>query len=545
MRKRLLACALIVAAGAVALVAAFAGDAGPRAAGAASHREAPLISMDPTADITDFFMFRSYEAGQEDKVVLVMNVIPAQEPSAGPNYYNFDPSVRYSFNIDNNLDGRAEDIRIEFQFRNEIRGVVDALGLPLSYVGGLPPQGGPVIPPITNLGKPGDDPGGNAGLGLRQKYSVTLRQGQSATGRTVLSDDLIAVPSNVGPRTMPNYRNLAAQGIYNLGNGIRVFAGQRQDPFYIDLGAAFDSLNLRAIPPVVNDAMGNVNQFGVDMLSNFGVNTIAVELPASLLTADSGGAGAGTGATSQPLLGAYASTERPKVSVRGGAVFGSNDKRVDAGAGRDAGPFVQVQRLANPLVNELIIGTKDKDRWNALSPDQEQLFLGYYLKPRVAAALQLAFGLPTGCALPVPGCQPSPPAGAVLSPPLENFNRTDLVAVLLQYPGATPGLYADLLRLDLRTPVTRPVSAQNRLPAVLGGDTAAWPNGRRPRDDVTDVAVRVVGGPRYIEARAGDGVNIDDAPLPDAFPFLATPADGRDYMINGQQTPHLNPPPRR
>ena len=467
MKKRVLACVLIVAAGAVALVAAFAGETGPRAAEAASHREAPLIAMDPTADITDFFMFRSYEAGQEDKVVLVMNVIPGEEPSAGPNYYNFDPSVRYSFNIDNNLDGRAEDIRIEFQFRNEIRGVVDALGLPLSYVGGLPPQGTAVIPPITNLGKPGDDPGGNAGLGLRQKYSVTLRQGPSATGRTVLADDLISVPSNVGPRTMPNYRNLAAQGIYNLGNGIRVFAGQRQDPFYIDLGAVFDSLNLRAIPPVVNDAMGNVNQFGVDMLSNFGVNTIAIELPARLLTADAGGAGTGAGATSQPLLGGYASTERPKVTVRSG--------------GRDVGPFVQVQRLANPLVNELIIGTKDKDRWNALSPDQEQLFLGYYLKPRVAAALQLAFGLPTGCALPVPGCQPSPPAGAVLNPPLENYNRTDLVAVLLQYPGATPGLYSDLLRLDLRTPVTRPVSAQNRLPAVLGGDAAAWPNGRHRR----------------------------------------------------------------
>ncbi len=531
MRKRLLACALGVAAAAVALVAAFAGGAGPGAATAASHREAPLIANDPTADITDFFMFRSYEAGQDDKVVLIMNVIPAEEPSAGPNYYNFDPSVRYSFNIDNDRNGSAEDIRIEFQFRNEIRGAVDALGLPLSYVGGLPPQGTPVIPPITNLGKAGDDPAGNAGLGLRQKYSVTLRRGPSATGRTVLADDLIAVPSNVGPRTMPNYPRLAAQGIYDLGNGIRVFAGQRQDPFYIDLGAIFDSLNLRALPPVVNDAMGNVNQFGVDMLSNFGVNTIAIELPARLLTADGGGAGTGPGATSQPLLGAYASTERPKVTVRAG--------------GRDVGPFVQVQRLANPLVNELIIGTKDKDRWNALSPDQEQLFLGYYLKPRVAAALQLAFGLPTGCALPVPGCQPSPPAGAVLNPPLANFNRTDLVAVLLQYPGANPGLLSDLLRLDLRTPVTRPVSAQNRLPAVLGGDAAAWPNGRRPRDDVTDVAVRVAGGPRYIEAHAGDGVNIDDAPLPDAFPFLATPADGRDYMINGQQTPHRNPPPRR
>ena len=129
-----------------------------------------------------------------------------------------------------------------------------------------------------------------------------------------------------------------------------------------------------------------------------------------------------------------------------------------------------------------------------------------------------------------------------MRPPLSNFNRTDLVAVLLQYPGAHPGRLSDLLRLDVSTPPT-PLASQNRLPAVLGGDAAAWPNGRRPRDDVTDTAIRVVGGPNYINAHAGDGVNIDDAPLTAAFPFLADPADGRDYKSNGVQTPHLNPAP--
>jgi Domain of unknown function (DUF4331) len=523
MRNKLLAFALVAGACAAALAFGLLGGSGPTAAKAASHREAPLIALDPPADITDFFMFRSYQPGNEDKVVLVMNVYPFEEPSGGPNYYNFDPSVRYSFHIDNNLDGVAEDWSIDFQFKNEIRGAVNDLGLPLDYVGGLPPSGSPLIPPITNLGNPGDDPAGNAGLGLRQKYTVTLHQGTTASGRTVLGSDFIAVPSDVGPRTMPNYHSLAQQGLYDLGNGIKVFAGQRQDPFYIDLGAAFDSLNLRAEPPVVDDSMGNVNQFGVNQLSNYGVNTIAVELPISMLTQD----GKGPSATSQPLLGAYAATYRPKVTVRGGP---------------NAGPDVQVQRLANPLVNELIIGTKDKDYWNTEEPENEQQFLGYYLKPRFAAALQLAFGLNTGCALPVPGCQPASPEPVSLSPPLSNFNRTDLVAVLLQYPGAHPGQLSDLLRLDVSTPPT-PLASQNRLPAVLGGDAAAWPNGRRPRDDVTDTAIRVVGGPNYINAHAGDGVNIDDAPLPAAFPFEADPADGRDYKSNGVQTPHLNPAP--
>ena len=182
----------------------------PASSSAASHREAPLISLDPTADITDFFMFRSYEPGQENKIVLIMDVIPGEEPSAGPNYYNFDPSVLYTINIDNDKDGEADDIRFEFQFKNEIRGVVKDLGLFLSYV---------ALPPITALDGPGSE-----GLGLRQTYTVTA---VSNGKRVVLGKDLIVVPSNVGPRTMPDYDSLAAQGIYDLKGGIRVFAGQR------------------------------------------------------------------------------------------------------------------------------------------------------------------------------------------------------------------------------------------------------------------------------------------------------------------------------
>jgi hypothetical protein len=291
-----------------------------------------------------------------------------------------------------------------------------------------------------------------------------------------LGSGLIAVPSNVGPRTMPDYDALAAQGIYDLGNGIRVFAGQRDDPFYIDLGAIFDTLNLRSP--------------GTDMLSGFNVHTIALEIPAAMLTRD----GKGISTTKHPLLGAYANTSRRKVTVLRGA---------DGIMTQDG--WVQVQRLANPLVNEAIIGTVDKDRWNALEPRQEERFLDYYLNPRLATALEVVFGAPAEPLL-------------------------DLRDVLLTY---TPGDYeklSELLRLDLRIS-PKPLAEQQRL-TVLAGDPAGWPNGRRPLDDVTDVAIRVIGGTNYLEA--SDGVDANDRPLPETFPFIATPWDGRDRF-------HANP----
>ena len=242
---------LVVSLTVIALVVGTA----PISSSAASHREAPLISMDPTADITDFFMFRSYETGREDYIVLIMDVIPGEEPSAGPNYYNFDPTVLYSINIDNDQDGNADDIRFEFEFKTEIRGVISQLDLFLSYV---------ALPPITSLNGSGSE-----GLGLRQTYTVTMVRGNQ---RRVIARDLIVVPSNVGPRTMPDYESLVQQGIYELDDDGRVFAGQRDDPFYIDLGAIFDTLNLR--------------NPGVDMLSGFNVHSIALEVPASWLTED-------------------------------------------------------------------------------------------------------------------------------------------------------------------------------------------------------------------------------------------------------------------
>ena len=464
----------------------------PGPSSAASHREAPLISMDPTADITDFFMFRSYEAGREDYIVLIMDVIPAEEPSAGPNYYNFDPTVLYAINIDNDMDGNADDIRFEVEFKTQIRQVVNQLDLFLSYV---------ALPPITSLEGPGSE-----GLGLRQTYTVTMVRGNQ---RRVIARDRIAVPSNVGPRTMPDYESLVQQGIYDLQDGGRVFAGQRDDPFYIDLGAIFDTLNLR--------------DPGVDMLSGFNVHSIALEVPASWLTSDQ----EDIEKTESPILGGYASTSRRSTTVLR-PVDGGNDTadvEVDDtanlnGSGdrrQTSGPWVQIQRLANPLVNEVIIGTEDKDRWNALDPSRERRFLKYYTNPRLVTALEAVFGAD--------------------AEPL-----VDLRDVFLTY---TPGEYrnlSELLRLDMSVePV--PLGSQDPL-TILGtpADEAGWPNGRRPIDDVTDIAIRVVGGTNFLTA--GDNVNMNDLPLPDMFPFLSTPWDGRNRIHQnpeGGQTPSVTP----
>ena len=454
-------------------------------AGAASHREAPLIALDPAADITDVYFFRSW--ADPTRVVLVMNVIPGQEPSSGPNYFNFDDQVRYAFNLDTNGNGTAENIVYEIRFKTRIQGTVKALRLPVGYAG---------VPPITALSGPDA-----AGIGIRQTYTVTeIRNGRR---RDLGTQEMVAVPSNVGPLTMPNYEDLAAQGIYPLANGGRVFAGQRDESFYIDLGATFDTVNLRRPVPILTaneDADDGTNPFGVDTFSGFNVNTIALEIPIGELTPNP-----------NAVLGLYASTSRPK-----------NLHRKDDGTSFGSGDWVQVARMGNPLVNELIIPTDRKDRWNASDPRDEVQFATFYLNPSLAAVLNLRFGT----AFPTSG-------------------RTDLVATLLQYGGdGTCGKNdrcSELLRLNVGIPPTGPLD-QKRL-GVLAGDNAGFPNGRRPNDDVTDIALRVVGGILVTNdpagfPRLGDGVNFnvgaEGAPVTltpngiyTVFPFLPTPYSGR------------------
>jgi len=459
--------------------------AGP--ARAASHREAPLIALDPAADITDVYFFRSWE--DPSKVVLVMNVIPGQEPSSGPNYFNFDDQVRYAFHLDTNGKGTAEDVVYEIRFKTQIQGTVKALKLPVGYAG---------VPPITALSGPDA-----AGIGIRQTYTVTeIRNGQR---RDLGTQEMVAVPSNVGPLTMPSYEALAAQGIYPLANGGRVFAGQRDETFYIDLGATFDTVNLRRNPPILTqneDEDDTVSAFGVDTFSGFNVNTITLEIPISELASNP-----------NAVVGLYASTSRR-----------TNVHRRDDGTSFGSGDWVQVARMANPLVNELLISTDRKDRWNASEPKDEAQFLDFYLNSSLATVLNLRYGTK----FPTTG-------------------RTDLVAALLQYNGDGTCGKADrcseLLRLDLGVPPTAP-EAQKRI-GVLAGDPAGFPNGRRPNDDVTDIALRVVGGILQTLSdpdafanfpRLGDGVNFNIGPQSSSvtangiytiFPFLPTPHPGR------------------
>ena len=336
---------------------------------------------------------------------------------------------------------------------------------------------------------------------------------------------LVAVPSNVGPATMPNYENLATQGIYtDPERGIRVFAGQRAETFYIDLGAVFDTANLRRSPPVLSaleDADDTRDPFGVNRFSGFNINTMAIEVPITRITEDR----KPVDTTDTPIIGMYASTSRQRRTIL-------NDK----GQPRTEGEFMQVSRMGNPLVNELIIDTPSKDRWNATDPEDEAKFQGFYKNPSLALALSLIFGIDV----------PEAP-------------RTDLMSILLKYPGqpldgddcGSP--CAELLRLDLRIEPTAPED-QKRLGGLahdaLGNptpDPAGFPNGRRPNDDVTDIGLRVVVGglsgddccTGFPHNRLADGVNfLGGAPgagTPDVttngiakkFPFLPTPYDGR------------------
>jgi hypothetical protein len=506
------------------------------AAMAASHREAPLIALDPAADNTDVYAFVSYDdanlarAPADRRVTFIMNVGPGQDPADGPNYFNFDDDVLYTINIDNNQNGKASDIVYEVRFRTENRPVGGKNGLtsPVPYLGN------PHITALSGLlqGITALDGPGSEGLTRRQVYTVTeVRNGTRTplfAGKT-----LVAVPSNAGPSTMPNYAALAAQGVYSdPTNGVRVFAGQRAESFYIDLGAVFDTLNLRRSLPLLNgpgEDADNVNPFGANRFSGFNVSTIAIEVPITRITVD----GKPATTTAKSVIGMYASTARQNVRLLGS----QNGNPVNAGR------WVQVSRMGNPLVNELVIDTPFKDGWNAQEPENEAQFQRFYRNPVIATAFNLVFGVPI---VPINGSPAS--------------NRTDLMAILLKYPGqALDGSNcgqpcSDLLRVDLRVPPTAPEN-QNRLGAALSGDPAGWPNGRRPNDDVTDIAIRVVGGNNYIAAKAGDGVNfLAGAPgvvgtdvtangIARNFPFLPSPYDGKNrrHVDCGDTGPGGNP----
>jgi hypothetical protein len=451
---------------------------------ASSHREAPITALDRTADVTDWYAFVSYD--HPDRVTMILNVDPFLEPSNGPNYFPFDPNVLYEMKIDNNHDG-VEDITFQIRFKTEIR----QPGVFTGYVGGIAG-----IPPITAL-----DGAGSEGLSLRQTYTVTMIRNGIATDVTA-GRKLIAVPSNVGPRTMPDYSSLFNEGIYDLGKGVRVFAGTVDDPFFIDLGAAFDSLNFRmGVGGVLSPAVDadDIHNYAPDAVAGFNVNSIVLEVPTTMLTVDGKLHGAGD---KEAVIGTYGSTSRQRLTIRR-----SPNPLMGSGA------FQQVQREGNSLINELIIGTGSKDRFSMDDPKNDSQFANYFLDP-LLAHIFASIGIPV----------PSAP-------------RTDLLP-LVQYmapicPGCGPkdaGPVADLLRLNTGITPT-PVGKQKRL-GFLAGDVAGYPNGRRLVDDVVDISARAVAGilldPTRFGTPIGDGVQLNTEGYGITFPYVLPANSGRD-----------------
>jgi len=457
---------------------------------ASSHREAPISALDHSADVTDWYAFVSYD--HPDRVTMILNVDGFLEPSNGPNYFPFDPNVRYVMNIDNNQDG-VTDISFQFRFNTQIRQPDVFTG----FVGGI---GG--IPQITSLTGPG-----SVGLSLRQTYSVTMVKNGVATDLSN-GHTLYAVPSNVGPLTMPNYQDLFNQGVYDLGNGVRVFAGTVDDPFYIDLGAAFDSFNFRMgvggilSPKVDSDDKHN---YAPDAVAGFNVNSIVLEIPITMLTVDGQIHGAGD---KQAVIGTYGETDRQRITIH--RVSGKVDGQ---------GQWQQVNREGNSLINELIIGTGSKNRFSVDDPKNDGQFAKFFLDPLLAHLYSSILNIPI------------PPAP-----------RTDLLP-LVQYmapicPGCGPndaGPVADLLRLNTGIPPT-PVGSQKRL-GFLAGDLAGFPQGRRPIDDVVDIASRAVVGilvdPVKFGAPVGDGVNTNEVGYGTTFPYVLPAHSGRDSHHTG------------
>ena len=444
----------------VAATAAAAVWIAPIRTQASSHREAPLISADPLADNTDVYAFVS--PNNPDRVTLIANFIPLEAPYGGPNFFKFDDNVLYEIMIDNNGDA-VEDVTFQFRFRTEVRNPNTFL-----YNTG----------PIASL----DSPNWN----VRQFYSVNRIEGARRPGRkTLLADNLPTPPVNVGFRSLPNYDAVAAQAIRQLNNGAFVFAGQRDDPFFVDLNV-FDLL---AVPPADTN--------NSDSLAGFNVHTIAIEMPITALTAN--GSRPTNVTDPNAVLGIWSTASRPSVTARGN------------GQERHNANFVQVSRLGQPLVNEVVIPRGTKDVFNSLEPTEDAAALNFVTDPEVPKLLLALFGIDT---------PPTP--------------RNDLVTIFLT---GIPGLNmppnvvpSEMLRLNV---AIAPSASPNPI-GVIAGDAAGFPNGRRLADDTVDIALRVVAGaspltPAFnngIRTQLGDGVAANDKPFLSTFPFVAAPHAG-------------------
>ncbi len=463
-----------IGASALALVTAGASSLlGPGIGSASSHREAPLIAGDPRVDNTDVYAFVSPD--KPDSITLSANWIPFQEPNGGPNFYPFATDARYKINVDNDGDAKP-DLTYTWTFADKIR---DDTGQFLYNTG-----------PVTKL----DD----ATLNFYQTYELTLTSGGSTKS---LIKDAIVAPSNVGTASMPNYAALRQQAVRPLPDGGQTFAGQADDSFFLDL-RVFDLLY-----------GGDLKKVGQDTLKGYNVNTLSVQVPKAALAIKGD-------AAANPVIGVWSTTERKGASVTS----------APAGAASSDG-FVQVSRLGNPLINEVVIHLKFKDAFNGLTPDMDrtvQPVIDKVLAPILPALIEKIYKLPA----------PATPRNDIFEIFLTGVCKEckapdgtvalpiDLNSQLLNRDGKKGADFApsEQLRLNMSIP---PTASPNRL-GVLAKDNAGFPNGRRLTDDVVDIGIQALAGAvqtgTIVQAlAAGDAVDQNDLAFSQSFPYVALP----------------------
>jgi hypothetical protein len=507
----------------------------PMDATASSHREAPLIAADPYVDNTDVYAFVSPD--RDDTVTLLANFIPFQFPEGGPNWYWFDENAVYTINVDNVGDARPH-IRYEFRFTN----------LPLRNAETFLYNTGPV----TSL----DDPD----LNFRQTYSVTrvTQYGNGAAQTTVLGTNLPVPPVNIGPKSTPDYPALASAAIRQIGAGgsINVFAGPRDDSFFVDLGSVFDLLTLRPQPAPVGYASGSTRT-GIDGLAGYNVHTIALQIPIAQLRAPG---------SEDPVIGVWSNTSRKKTRVLNtiADVFFNGAPGLNVQSGAD----VQVSRLGMPLVNEVVIPRALKDAFNTLTPEQDlvvfarqapeipqevsDLLQKSVLDPELQRLLKALYNVPNPTADP-----PNQPRNDILSIFLTGMKTTKPFTIQtangevmlpadfnVNQPTPTGGVRpAEMIRLNtnIKGDLCKPDPDYEL--GLLGGDACGFPNGRRLADDVTDIELLAVAGAAYNVLTTGDefdfnpallgvlrdGVTRNDVRFLSTFPYAATPHQGADH----------------
>jgi len=462
-----------------------------------SHREAPGIAKTPKLDGTDFYMFRSFEAGRADYVTFLANYLPLQDVYGGPNYFTMDPDAVYEIHVDNTGDAK-EDLTFQFRFENTYKGLT------------VPAGGKNVEVPLVNIGPIGPSAADTANLNVVETYSVSLIRGPRRTGpsnqltNTATGSDVFSKPvDRIGDKSLSNYAAYANDHIYSVNipgcsAAGRVFVGQRREGFVVNLGEVFDLVNTNPLGAVNGEP---------NVLADKNVTTLALEVPIACLVSGN-----------NPIIGAWTTASEQK----------NDEGEADGGLGRlrGNGRYTQVSRLGMPLVNEVVIGIRDKDKFNAAEPKDDAAFATYVTNPSLPVLINALFGVPA----------PATP-------------RNDLVQVFLT---GVPGLNrpanvqaSEMLRLNTSIAAVAP-AAQNAF-GVLGGDAAGFPNGRRPGDDVVDIALRVVEGalvpghPALVE-QLTDGAQVNatigydpDGTISfnpanrlfrDSFPYLQTPLSG-------------------